>query len=240
MTSAQPSEESQKQSYWSSLETTFLGHFAPVRMNENKNGKCLLELQHRVSWKHTKHWHKLDLTLTRCSSLPSVSVSVRTLFGVSGIRNLHDCWENLLPVYPANVHKRWVLFTFTVCSSARFTFWRKSSKLADHSEVLITTTEKTRNALVAYKSCPNEEDLRVVRAACGKMQSDAPIATGSGFAPKYKYMPSSACPCWRSLTMNTLESQSEENSGTWDKMWAHYLTSSSANMNWRLSMTLCT
>lgn len=95
MTSAQPSEESQKQSHWSSLETTFLGRFGSGRMNENENRQCPLELfshhrlcvtktffntkpQHRVSWKHTrsKHWHKLDLILTRCSSLPSVGVSV--------------------------------------------------------------------------------------------------------------------------------------------------------------------
>ena len=66
-----------------------LGHFGAGKMNEN--GQCLLEFcchdslcisntffntkrQHRVSWSHprSKHWHQLDLILTRGSCLPSI------------------------------------------------------------------------------------------------------------------------------------------------------------------------
>uniref|UniRef100_A0ABM5FP43 Craniofacial development protein 2-like n=1 Tax=Pogona vitticeps TaxID=103695 RepID=A0ABM5FP43_9SAUR len=60
----------------------------------NENGQHLLEfccyyglcvsntffntkLQHRVSWRHprSKHWHQLDLILTRCSSLPNIMIT---------------------------------------------------------------------------------------------------------------------------------------------------------------------
>ena len=71
---------------------TCLGQFGTGRMS--KNGQCLLELcchhslcitnmffdskpQHRVSWRHprSKHWHQLDLILTRRSCLPSVQIT---------------------------------------------------------------------------------------------------------------------------------------------------------------------
>ena len=71
---------------------TCLGQFGTGRMN--KNGQRLLELcchhglcvtntffntnlQHRVSWRHprSKHWHQLDLMLTRCSCLPSIQIT---------------------------------------------------------------------------------------------------------------------------------------------------------------------
>lgn len=60
----------------------------------NEKGQRLLELcchhslcvsntffntkpQHRVSWRHprSKHWHQLDLILTRCSSLSSIKIT---------------------------------------------------------------------------------------------------------------------------------------------------------------------
>ena len=69
-----------------------LGKFGIGRMNEN--GQRLLELcchhnlcisntffntkpQHRVSWRHprSKHWHQLDLILTRRSSLPCIRLT---------------------------------------------------------------------------------------------------------------------------------------------------------------------
>ena len=71
---------------------TCLGHFGVGKMNEN--GQRMLELcclhnlcitntffktkpQHRVSWRHprSKHWHQLDLILTRRSDLPSVKLT---------------------------------------------------------------------------------------------------------------------------------------------------------------------
>ena len=71
---------------------TCLGRFGIGKMNEN--GQRLLEfccyyglcvtntffntkLQHRVSWRHprSKHWHQLDLILTRRSSLPSTTIT---------------------------------------------------------------------------------------------------------------------------------------------------------------------
>ena len=69
-----------------------LGHFGIGNMN--KNGQCLLELcchhslsitntffmtkfQHKVSWRHlrSKHWHQLDLVLTRCTNLSNVKLT---------------------------------------------------------------------------------------------------------------------------------------------------------------------
>ena len=60
----------------------------------NENGQCLLELcchhslsitntffmtkpQHKVSWRHprSKHWHQLDLVLTRCTNLGNVKLT---------------------------------------------------------------------------------------------------------------------------------------------------------------------
>ena len=71
---------------------TCLGQFGTGRMNEN--GQRLLELcchhsrcitntffatkpQHRVSWRHprSKHWHQLDLILTRRNCLSSVQIT---------------------------------------------------------------------------------------------------------------------------------------------------------------------
>ena len=71
---------------------TCLGHFGTGRINEN--GQRLLEFcchhslcvtntffstkpQHRVSWRHprSKHWHQLDLILTRRGGLPSVKLT---------------------------------------------------------------------------------------------------------------------------------------------------------------------
>lgn len=69
-----------------------LGHFGTGKMNDN--GQRLLELcchhdlcvsntffstkpQHRVSWRHprSKHWHQLDLILTRRNSLRSIKIT---------------------------------------------------------------------------------------------------------------------------------------------------------------------
>ena len=71
---------------------TCLGHFSTGKMNEN--GQRLLELcchhelcvsdtffntkpQHRVSWRHprSKHWHHLDLDLTRHVDLSSIKIT---------------------------------------------------------------------------------------------------------------------------------------------------------------------
>ena len=71
---------------------TCLGHFGVGNMNEN--GQRLLELcshqslsitntffmtkpQHKVSWKQprSKHWHQLDLVLTRCTNLGNVKLT---------------------------------------------------------------------------------------------------------------------------------------------------------------------
>ncbi|XP_076443949.1 uncharacterized protein LOC143282234 [Babylonia areolata] len=71
---------------------TCLGQFGTGKMNEN--GQRLLELcchhglcisntffntkpQHRVSWRHlrSKHWHQLDLILTRCVNLSSIKIT---------------------------------------------------------------------------------------------------------------------------------------------------------------------
>ncbi|XP_050707118.1 uncharacterized protein LOC126992423 [Eriocheir sinensis] len=71
---------------------TCLGHFGTGKMNEN--GQRLLEFcchhglcvsntffdtkpQHKVSWRHprSKHWHQLDLILSRRSNLPSIKLT---------------------------------------------------------------------------------------------------------------------------------------------------------------------
>ena len=71
---------------------TCLGHFGIGNMNEN--GQRLLELccyhslsitntffitkpQHKVPWRHprSKHWHQLDLVLTRCINLGNVKLT---------------------------------------------------------------------------------------------------------------------------------------------------------------------
>ena len=71
---------------------TCLGQFGTRKMNEN--GQCLLDLcchhglcvsntffktkpQHRVSWRHprSKHWHQLDLILTRRFNLSSIKMT---------------------------------------------------------------------------------------------------------------------------------------------------------------------
>ena len=71
---------------------TCLGHFGIGKMNENGQfllefccyyGLCVsntffnMKLQHSVSWRHprSKHWHQLDLILTRRSSLPSILIT---------------------------------------------------------------------------------------------------------------------------------------------------------------------
>ena len=70
---------------------TCLGCFGIGKMNENGQhflefccyyGLCVsntffnTKLQHRVSWRHqrSKHWHQLELIITRCSSLPSITI----------------------------------------------------------------------------------------------------------------------------------------------------------------------
>ena len=69
-----------------------LGQFGTGRMSENgqdllelycHHGLCVsnkffnMEPRYRVSWRHprSKHWHQLDLILTRCSSLPSIKIT---------------------------------------------------------------------------------------------------------------------------------------------------------------------
>ena len=71
---------------------TCLGHFGIGNMNEN--GQRLLELccqhslsitntffmtkpQHKVSWRdpRSKHWHQLDLVLTRCTNLGNIKLT---------------------------------------------------------------------------------------------------------------------------------------------------------------------
>src|SRR6201996_3765554 len=69
-----------------------LGHFGVGRMNENgqrllefccHHGLCITNTffnskpQHKVSWRHprSKHWHQLDLILTRRATLPCVNLT---------------------------------------------------------------------------------------------------------------------------------------------------------------------
>eukprot|EP00745_Piridium_sociabile_P043277 TRINITY_DN8831_c0_g1_i1.p1 TRINITY_DN8831_c0_g1~~TRINITY_DN8831_c0_g1_i1.p1 ORF type:complete len:1016 (+),score=240.62 TRINITY_DN8831_c0_g1_i1:1061-4108(+) len=212
---------------------TCLGQFGTGRMNEN--GQRLLELcchhglcvsntffktkpQHRVSWRHprSKHWHQLDLILTRRSNLNTVKLT-RSYQSADcdtdhslvcskvklQARKLHHlkkegrpridtskthiqdkveefacALEKSLPGPPnTNAVERWEHFRDAVYNAAMSTFGKKTSKSADwfeaHSAEMTPVIEEKRLALAAYKACPSEQNLQVLRAARSKVQQSA-------------------------------------------------------------------
>ena len=212
---------------------TCLGQFGIGKMNEN--GQSLLELrchhglcvsntffntkpQHRVSWRHPrlKHWHQLDLILTRRVDLSSIKITRsyqsadcdtdhslvcskvklrmkslhrtrkegRPRINISKTRDhrkveeFAQVLEDSLPgPSTANAQDRWKHFRDAVYNTAMPTFGKKTSKSADwfeaHSEEMTPVIEAKRNALIAYKANPSDQNLQILRAARSKVQQRA-------------------------------------------------------------------
>ncbi|XP_063595354.1 uncharacterized protein LOC134772317 [Penaeus indicus] len=171
---------------------TCLGQFSKGRMN--KNGQRLLELcchkhlqtkpQHKVSWRQprSKHWHQLDLILTRRGRLPSIQIRPRIDTNKTRVpekvEEFARVLEESVPGLPdASAPKRWEHFRDTVYNAAMTTFGKKTCKSADwfeaHSEEMVPVIEEKQNALTAYKAFPTKRNLQVLRAACSKAQQCA-------------------------------------------------------------------
>ncbi|XP_076456338.1 uncharacterized protein LOC143290704 [Babylonia areolata] len=186
---------------------TCLGQFGTGKMNEN--GQRLLELcchhglcisntffntkpQHRVSWRHprSKHWHQLDLILTRRVNLSSIKITrsyqsadcdTDHSLVCSSVKlrakRLHHTRKEGRPRIDTSKTYRWEHFRDAVYNAAMSTFGKRTSKSADwfeaHLEEMTPVIEAKRNALTAYKTNPSEQNLQVLRAARSKVQQCA-------------------------------------------------------------------
>jgi len=74
----------------------------------------------------------------------------------------------------ANAQERWQHFRDSIYNAAMSTFGKKTSNSADwfeaHSEEMTPVIKEKRRALTAYKVCPSERNLQVLRTACSKVQ----------------------------------------------------------------------
>lgn len=209
---------------------TCLGKFGTGKMNEN--GQRMLELycqhelcisntffntkpQHRVSWRHprSKHWHQLDLILTRHANLSSIKCTRtyqsadcdtdhslvcskvkfqarrlhctkkegRPRIDASKTRDQtkveefpHKLEESFLGPPTASAQEQWQHFRDSIYNAVMTTFGKKTSNSADwfeaHSEEMTLVIKEKRRALTAYKVCPSERNLQVLRTARSKVQ----------------------------------------------------------------------
>ncbi|KAL1250669.1 hypothetical protein QQF64_018465 [Cirrhinus molitorella] len=189
---------------------TCLGSFGRGKINEN--GQRLLELSchhglcvtntffkckeiHQMSWRHprSRHWHQLDLVITRRADIGNVLLTAVTR--VQTATQTTPSWQASNPErtqqfisrledalsegVTANdtIDFKWPRLRDAVYNTAIIAYGKKERKNADwyevHWEEMEPVTEAKRKALLAYKAKPSPSTLQALRTARSKAQQTA-------------------------------------------------------------------
>ena len=167
-----------------------LGHHGIGKMNDNS--QRLLELCcyhnlrvtntffknkacHKVSWRHpmSKHWHQLDLVITRRDSLNNVC-NTRS-YHRADCNTDHSLIASRVKLTPKKIYHskqmyhheqsakdKWSSLRKTIYSAALLIFGKREQRKEEH------ICKAKCNALVDYKRHPSQKNLLTLRAARNK------------------------------------------------------------------------